>query len=280
MRVRYSVQKLRDLPVLTDRGAQIRLDDVAAIGISAGPPLLKSENARLSGWVYIDLHGRDLSSAVRDMQQAVAREVHLPPGYSISWSGQFEYLQRATAKLKIVVPATLVTIFVLLYLTFRRFSEAALIMATLPLALVGGFWLMFLLGYNMSIASAVGFIALGGVAVEIGVVMLIYLNQAVAARAAGHLNTEQDLVQAIVARAALRVRPIAMTVAVIIAGLLPIMWGSGTGSEIMRRIAAPMVGGMITAPLLSMLVVPAAYLLLRRRSLRELEHPEARIFLS
>ncbi len=278
--IRDSVQKLRDLPVLTNRGAQIRLGDVAAIGISDGPPMLKSENARLSGWVYIDLHGRDLSSAVRDMQQAVAREVRLPPGYSISWSGQFEYLQRATAKLRIVVPATLVIIFVLLYLTFRRFSEAALIMATLPLALVGGFWLMFLLGYNMSIAAAVGFIALGGVAAEIGVVMLIYLNQAVAARAAeGHLNTEQDLVQAVVAGAALRVRPIAMTVAVIIAGLLPIMWGSGTGSEIMRRIASPMVGGMITAPLLSMLVIPAGYLLLRRRSLQDLQ-PQRRIVVS
>jgi len=201
-----------------------------------------------------------LSSAVRDMQQAVARQVHLPAGYSLSWSGQFEFLERATARLKIVVPATLVIIFVLLYLTFRRFSEAALIMATLPFSLVGGFWLMFLLGYDMSIASAVGFIALAGVATEIGVVMVIYLDQAVAARAAhGRLNDEQDLIQAIIEGAALRVRPIAMTVAVIIAGLLPIMWGSGTGSEIMRRIASPMVGGMITAPLLSMLVIPAAY---------------------
>ena len=160
--MRDSVQKLRDLSVLTERGAQIRLGDVAAIRISDGPPMLKSENARLSGWVYIDLHGRDLSSAVREMQQAVAQTVKLPPGYSISWSGQFEYLERATARLKIVVPATLVIIFVLLYLTFRRFDEALLIMATLPFALVGGFWLMFLLGYNMSVASAVGFIALGG----------------------------------------------------------------------------------------------------------------------
>ena len=258
--LRDSVEKLRDLSMLTERGAQIRLGDVADISISNGPPMLKSENARLSSWVYIDLHGRALSSAVRDMQQAVARQVRLPAGYSLSWSGQFEFLERATARLKIVVPATLVIIFVLLYLTFRRFSEAALIMATLPFALVGGFWLMFLLGYNMSIASAVGFIALGGVAAEIGVVMVIYLDQAVAARAAqGRLNNEQDLIQAIIEGAALRVRPIAMTVAVIIAGLLPIMWGSGTGSEIMRRIASPMVGGMITAPLLSMLVIPAAY---------------------
>ncbi|MGH8262215.1 MAG: efflux RND transporter permease subunit [Steroidobacteraceae bacterium] len=265
--LRDSVAKLRDLPVLTERGAQIRLGDVAAIVVSDGPPMLKSENARLSGWVYIDLHGRDLSSAVREMQRAVARAVTLPPGYSISWSGQFEYLERATQKLKIVVPATLVIIFVLLYLIFRRFGDALLIMATLPFALVGGFWLIYLLGYNMSVAAAVGFIALGGVAAEIGVVMLVYLNHAVATRRAqGRLNEEADLVAAIVDGAALRVRPIAMTVAVIIAGLLPIMWGSGTGSEVMRRIAAPMVGGMITAPLLSMLVIPAAYLLALRRS--------------
>jgi len=266
--LRDSVQKLRELSVLTARGAQIRLGDVATVRISDGPPMLKSENARLSGWVYIDLHGRVLSSAVRDMQRAVAKEIRLPPGYSISWSGQFEYLERATAKLKIVVPATLVIIFVLLCLTFRRFGDALLIMATLPFALVGGFWLMSLLGYNMSIASAVGFIALGGVAAEIGVVMLVYLNQAVAARAASApLNDERERIAAIVEGAALRVRPIAMTVAVIIAGLLPIMWGSGTGSEVMRRIAAPMVGGMITAPLLSMLVIPAAYLLALRRRL-------------
>lgn len=266
--IRDSVQKLRDLPVVTERGAQIRLGDVADIGISDGPPMLKSENARLSSWVYIDLHGRALSSAVHEMQRAVARQVRLPAGYSISWSGQFEFLERATARLKVVVPATLVIIFVLLYLTFRRFSEAALIMATLPFALVGGFWLMFLLGYNMSIASAVGFIALGGIAAEIGVVMVLYLDQAVAARSAqGRLNDGQDLIGAIIEGAALRVRPIAMTVAVIIAGLLPIMWGSGTGSEIMRRIASPMVGGMITAPLLSMFVVPIVYMLVRRRQL-------------
>src|SRR5213082_2978859 len=266
--VRDSLQGLRDLPVLTERGAQIRLGDVASIGIADGPSMLKSENARLSGWVYVDVRGRPLSTAVRDMQRAVARQVTLPAGYSISWSGQFEYLERATQRLKIVVPATLAIIFVLLYLTFRRPSDAALIMATLPCALVGGFWLMFLLGYNMSIASAVGFIALGGVAAEIGVVMLVYLNQVLAARAAaGRLNGERDLVEAVIEGAALRVRPIAMTVAVIIAGLLPIMWGSGTGSEVMRRIAAPMLGGMITAPLISMFVVPAAYRLIRAKHL-------------
>jgi len=263
--IRDSLQKLRDLPVLTARGAQTRLGDVAEVRISDGPPMLKSEIARLSGWVYIDLHGRDLSSAVQQMQQAVSEQIKLPPGYSISWSGQFEYLKRATARLKIVVPATLMIIFVLLYLTFRRFGDALLIMATVPFALVGGFWLMYLLSYNMSVASAVGFIALGGVAAEIGVVMLVYLNQAVATRAGqGRLAAEHERIAAIVEGAALRVRPIAMTVAVIIAGLLPIMWGTGTGSEVMRRIASPMVGGMITAPLLSMLVIPAAYLLILR----------------
>ncbi len=263
--VRDSAEKIRELPVLTERGAQIRLGDVAAVTIADGPPMLKSENARLSGWVYIDLQGRDLSSAVRDMQAAVAKEIRLPAGYSMSWSGQFEFLERATAKLKIVVPATLLIILILLYLTFRRFDDALLIMATLPFALVGGFWLLFLLGYHMSIAAAVGFIALGGVAAEIGVVMLLYVNQAVFNRDdEDRLNSREDLAEAIIEGAALRMRPIAMTVAVIIAGLLPIMFGSGTGSEVMRRIAAPMIGGMITAPLLSMFVIPAAYLLLRR----------------
>jgi Cu(I)/Ag(I) efflux system membrane protein CusA/SilA len=263
--IRDSVEKIRNLPVLAERGAQIRLGDVAAISIADGPPMLKSENARLSGWVYIDLHGRDLGSAVREMQGRVASEVKLPAGYSIAWSGQFEYLERAAARLRLVVPATLLIIFVLLYLTFRSTSEAILIMGTLPFALVGGFWLMFLLGYHMSIASAVGFIALAGVAAEFGVVMLVYLRQAVEARqAAGPPLGFEDLKLAIDEGAVLRVRPKAMTVAVIIAGLLPIMFGSGTGSEVMRRIAAPMVGGMITAPLLSMFVIPAAYLLLHR----------------
>jgi Cu(I)/Ag(I) efflux system membrane protein CusA/SilA len=262
--VRDSVEKLRQLPVLTERGAQIRLGDIAAIQISDGPPMLKSENARLSGWVYIDIRGRALSSAVRDMQQAVTKEVKLPPGYSISWSGQFEFLERARARLKMVVPATLVIIFVLLYLTFQRLDEAFLIMATLPFALAGGIWLLWLLGHNVSVASAVGFIALAGVAAEFGVIMLLYLKQAWDARLAMGKQSDADLLEAIREGAVLRVRPKAMTVAVIIAGLVPIMVGTGAGSEVMQRIAAPMVGGMITAPLLSMFVVPAAYLLLRR----------------
>ncbi len=263
--IRDSVENLRQLPVLTARGAQISLGDVAKIRIKDGPPMLKSENARLSGWVYVDIRGRDLSSAVHDMQRAVAQEIKLPAGYSVSWSGQFEYLERATAKLKIVVPATLLIIFVLLYLTFQRVDEALLIMATLPFALAGGIWLLWALGYNLSVAGGVGFIALAGVSAEFGVIMLLYLKNAWEARLAEGRAGEADLLDAIREGAVLRVRPKAMTVAVIIAGLVPIMVGSGTGSEVMQRIAAPMVGGMITAPLLSMFVVPAVYYLLRRR---------------
>jgi Cu(I)/Ag(I) efflux system membrane protein CusA/SilA len=266
--VRDSLEKLRALPVLTESGAQIRLGDVAAIRIDDGPPMLKSENARLSGWVYVDVRGRDLRSAVEEMQQVVAKEVRLPAGYSVSWSGQFEYLERATAKLKVVVPATLAIIFVLLYLTFGRFDEAALIMATLPFALAGGAWLLWILGHHLSVASGVGFIALAGVSAEFGVIMLLYLKHAWEARVAAGTTSESDLVDAIREGAVMRVRPKAMTVAVIIAGLVPIMIGAGTGSEVMQRIAAPMVGGMITAPLLSMFVVPAVYLLLRRRQIR------------
>ncbi|AIY39465.1 Cobalt-zinc-cadmium resistance protein CzcA; Cation efflux system protein CusA [Collimonas arenae] len=266
--IRDSVENLRQLPLLTERGAQINLGDVAAIRINDGPPMLKSENARLSGWVYVDIRGRDLSSAVRDMQQAVARQVKLPAGYSIAWSGQFEYLERATEKLKVVVPATLLIIFVLLYLTFKRFDEAALIMATLPFALAGGIWLLWLLGHDLSVASGVGFIALAGVSAEFGVIMLLYLKHAWDERVSHGKTGEADLLDAIREGAVLRVRPKAMTVAVIIAGLVPIMLGAGTGSEVMKRIAAPMVGGMITAPLLSMFVVPVVYLLLRRRQLR------------
>jgi len=195
----------------------------------------------------------------------VAAKVKLAPGYSVSWSGQFEYLERAEARMKVVVPFTLAIIFVLLYLTFRRFDEALLIMVSVPFALVGGFWLMYLLGYSMSVATAVGFIALAGVAAEFGVVMLLYLRNAWDRRLAAGRDSNEDLREAIREGAVLRVRPKAMTVAVILAGLFPIMWGSGTGSEIMQRIAAPMVGGMITAPLLSMLVIPAAFELMRRR---------------
>ena len=262
--VRDSIERLRQLPVVTDRGARIVLSDVADIRITDGPPMLKSENGRLSGWVFVDIRDRDLRSAVVDMQRAVAQEVKVPAGYSVSWSGQFEFLERATAKLKVVVPFTLLVIFVLLYVIFRRLDEALLIMIVLPFALIGGFWLIYLLGHNLSIASAVGFIALAGVTAEFGVIMLLYLRNAWEERIAAGKMGASDLHDAIREGAVMRVRPKAMTVAVILAGLLPIMFGEGTGSEVMQRIAAPMVGGMITAPLLSMLVVPAAFLLMRR----------------
>jgi Cu(I)/Ag(I) efflux system membrane protein CusA/SilA len=266
--LRDSVEALRMLPIVTDRGAQLPLSAIAAVRVVEGPPMLKSENARLSGWVYVDVRGRDLVSVVRDAQAAVARNVKLPAGYSVSWSGQFEYLERAKARLAYVVPFTLLVIFVLLYLAFRRIDEALLIMLAVPFALVGGYWLLWCLGYSTSVGTAVGFIALSGVAAEFGVVMLLYLRHAWEARLArGEPATQETLRAAIEEGAVLRVRPKAMTVAVIMAGLLPIMLSAGTGAETMQRIAAPMVGGMITAPLLSMLVIPAAYLLLRGRGL-------------
>jgi Cu(I)/Ag(I) efflux system membrane protein CusA/SilA len=230
--------------------------------------MLKTENARPSGWVYIDARDRDLASIVADLQAAVAHRVRLKTGMSLTYSGQFEYLQRANARLELVVPATLVIIFVLLYVTFRRIDEAALIMGTLPFALTGGIWFLYLKGFNLSVATAVGFIALAGVAAEFGVIMLLYLKHAIAQRMSSDGNLTPDaLEEAIRAGAVLRVRPKAMTVAVITAGLLPIFWGSGAGSEVMTRIAAPMIGGMATAPLLSMLLIPAAYRLMRARKL-------------
>jgi Cu(I)/Ag(I) efflux system membrane protein CusA/SilA len=261
---RDDVGKLRELPIVMASGATVPLGAVARVEVADGPPMLRSENARLSGWVYVDVRDRDLGSFVDEARQRVAAEVAIPPGYSVSWSGQFEYLARAMERMKVVVPMTLAVIFLLLYLIFRRAGEALLIMGTLPFALGGGLWLLFLLGHDLSVASAVGFIALAGVAAEFGVVMLIYLEHATA-RSGGRLEHLRD---AVIEGAVLRVRPKAMTVAVIVAGLMPIMVGGGTGSEVMKRIAAPMVGGMVTAPLLSMLVLPAAYFLLQRGRLR------------
>ncbi|MDC7810182.1 efflux RND transporter permease subunit [Sphingomonas koreensis] len=264
--LRDSPEALRALPVLTPSGQQITLGTVARIAISDGPPMLKTENGRPSTWVYVDVRARDLASVVQDLKTAVGRRVTLAPGGSIVWSGQFEYLERALDRLMIVVPATLAIIFLLLYLIFRRLDEAALIMLTLPFALAGGFWLLWLLGYHQSVATGVGFIALAGVAAEFGVVMLIYLKSALAERGP-HPGTD-EIAAAVREGALLRVRPKAMTVAVIIAGLLPILVGSGAGSEVMRRIAAPMVGGMLTAPLLSMFVIPAAWMLMRQRRVK------------
>jgi Cu(I)/Ag(I) efflux system membrane protein CusA/SilA len=259
---RDSIAALQALPIVTEAGQSITLGTVAAVRVSEGPPMIKSENGRPSGWIYIDSRGRDLASVVKDLQRAVARDVKLEPGLSISYAGQFEYLERARARLSVVVPVTLVVILLLLYLAFNRLDEALLIMATLPFALVGGVWLLYVLGQQVSVASAVGFIALAGVAAEFGVVMLLYLKQALQAN--GVPRTHEVVVEAIREGALLRLRPKSMTVAVLIAGLMPILLGSGTGSEVMSRVAAPIIGGMLTAPLLSMFVLPAAYLLLHR----------------
>jgi Cu(I)/Ag(I) efflux system membrane protein CusA/SilA len=265
---RDSVQDLRDLPLVTARGETLTLGSLATVNISDGPPMIKSENARPNGWIYVDIRDRDLGGYVADAKQAVAEQVRLPPGYSVAWSGQFEYLERAAQRLQIVVPFTLAIIFLLLFLTFRSVASALLILATLPFALAGGFWLIYALGHHLSVASAVGFIALAGVAAEFGVIMLLYLDRAIRDRAArGQMQTVDDLHAALIEGAVLRVRPKAMTVAVIVAGLVPLFIGAGAGSEVMQRIAAPMIGGMLTAPLLSMLVLPAAYRLWHGRRL-------------
>jgi Cu(I)/Ag(I) efflux system membrane protein CusA/SilA len=267
---RDSVVALRQLPVLAANGAQLTLGQIADITLSAGPPMLKSEDGQLVTYVYVDTDGRDLGVVVTDLQRAVAQQVTLPPSITVAWSGQFEYLASAMERLKIVVPIALVIIFGLIYAVFRRASEALLIMLSVPLALVGGLWLIWLLGHAVSVATMIGFISLAGVAAEFGVVMLLYLLHAWEQQLA--LSPQAgpaELDNAIRDGAVQRVRPKAMTVAVILAGLFPMLLGHGAGSEIMQRIAAPMVGGMLTAPLLSMLVIPAAFRLLVLRRLRK-----------
>ncbi|ADU64794.1 heavy metal efflux pump, CzcA family [Desulfurispirillum indicum S5] len=271
--LRDSLERLQQLPLATPSGAWVALEQVARVEITDGPPMIRSENARLSGWTYVDIQGRDLGGYVAEARDAVNRFIELPAGYSISWSGQYEYMERANERLKVVVPLTLAIIMLLLYLSFGRVGEALLIMATLPLSLVGGFWLLHLLDYNLSIAVSVGFIALAGVAAETGVVMLVYLDQALRARqknatSEGRRVSLNELREAVIEGALLRVRPKVMTVATIIIGLLPIMLSTGTGSEVMRRIAAPMVGGMVSATVLTLVVLPAAYYLWKRIQLK------------
>jgi Cu(I)/Ag(I) efflux system membrane protein CusA/SilA len=267
--VRDSLENIRDLPVVTPTGARIRLADVARIDIEDGPPMIKSENAKPTGYIFIDIEGVDIGSYVGESQQYLQENLKLPSGYSLNWSGQYEYMERAKERLTLVIPFTLLIILLLLYLTFRNLAEPLLILASLPFSLVGGVWFTWWLGHDVSVATGIGFIALAGVAAEFGVIMLIYLDQAVSkARASGALNSVADLRIAVHEGAVLRVRPKAMTVAVIVAGLVPLFIGHGTGSEVMQRIAAPMVGGMLTAPLLSMVVLPAAYLLWQRWKLR------------
>ena len=270
---RDSLQALRDLPLVTPTGANVTLADVARVEIADGPGMIRSENARPSGWVFIDMQGRDLGGYVRDAKLQIAQDLELPPGYSLGWSGQYEYLERALSRLGVVVPLTLSIIVLLLYLNFRNGRDVLLILGALPFALVGGVWLLYLLDYDLSIAAAVGFIALAGVAAETGVVMVMYLEHAWVERrrlaeAAGRAPNRQDLRDAIVEGALLRLRPKLMTVITIIVGLLPIMWGSGTGSEVMRRIAAPMLGGMVSATVLTLIIIPAIYLLMNGRGLR------------
>jgi len=269
--IRDSIEKLRNLPVVTPSGSRIALGEVASVKVEDGPAVIKSENARPNGWTFVDIEGRDLGSYVAEAQRVVAAQVKLPPGYSIAWSGQYEYMVRAKERLSAVVPVTLGIIVLLLYLNFRNFAEVALIMGTLPMALIGGFWLLYLLDYNMSVAVGVGFIALAGVSVEIGVIMLVYLNQALQvhidkARQQKRSVTVDELRMAVEEGALLRVRPIMMTVATIIAGLLPIMLGGGTGSEVMRRIAAPMVGGMVSATILTLVVLPSVFFLMKYKT--------------
>ena len=268
---RDSPERLRQLPILTPMKQQITLADVAKVTVSLGPSMLKTENARPSGWIYIDTRDRDMLSVVKDLKQAIADHVQLTPGTSVTFSGQFEYLERANQKLKLMVPMTLMIIFMLLYLAFRRVDEALLIITSVPFALVGGIWFLYGMGYHLSVATGTGFIALAGVAAEFGVVMLMYLRHAIEAEPAlenPRTFSVAKLDAALYHGAVLRVRPKAMTVAVIIAGLLPILWGSGAGSEVMSRIAAPMIGGMITAPLLSLFIIPAAYKLMWLRKHR------------
>ena len=270
---RDSLETLKELPVVTPAGGQIPLSAVANLTIEDGPPLIKSENARLNGWIYVDIAGVDLGTYVQEAQQAVNEQLDLPAGYSINWSGQYEYMERAKERLATVIPVTLVIIVLLLFLNFKNMTEVLIILGTLPTALVGGIWLLYLLDYHISVAVGVGFIALAGVAVEIGVVMLVYLKQALAseklkARQEQRPLVSRDLAAAVTNGALMRVRPIMMTVAAIIAGLLPIMLGSGTGSEVMRRIAAPMVGGMVSATVLTLALIPAVFLLWQKQLLK------------
>jgi Cu(I)/Ag(I) efflux system membrane protein CusA/SilA len=265
--LRDSVEKLKTLPIVTEGGATVPLGTVADITITDGPPMIKSENARPNVWVYVDIQGRDLGGFVSEAKAILDKELQLPAGYSLNWSGQFEYFERASKRLSYVVPMTLGIVFIMLFLAFKRIGPAVLILFSLPFALVGAIWFLYLLKFHFSIASGVGMIALAGLAAEFGIIMLVYLDEALDRyRKAGKLNTLEDWHAALIEGAVLRVRPKAMTVAVILAGLIPILIGTGTGSEAMSRIAAPMVGGMLTAPLLSLFVLPAAYMLLRRKN--------------
>jgi Cu(I)/Ag(I) efflux system membrane protein CusA/SilA len=259
--LRDSPEKLRRILVPTPSGAQVPITQLADIRISKGPPAIKSENARKNAWIYVDISGIDVGTYVKKARRIISEKITLPPGYSMVWSGQYEYMVRAQKRLMLVVPLTLIIIFLLLYFNFKNITESLIVMMAVPFSLTGGLWLMYILGYNMSVAVGVGFIALAGVATEIGVVLLIYLDIAYRKFKAhyGEKFNRQHLKEAIEEGSALRVRPIMMTAVAIMAGLMPIMWSHGTGSQVMKRIATPMVGGMVTATILTLVVVPAIY---------------------
>jgi len=262
--LRDNLPALRRVLVPTPTGAQVPLSQLAELRLRKGPPAIKSENARLNAWIYIDLEGIDVGTYVAHARQTLADKIELPPGYTLAWSGQYEYMARAAKRLQVVVPVAIGLIFLLLYLNFRRLSDTLIVMLTLPFSLAGGVWLLWLLDYDLSVAVGVGFIALAGVAAEIGVVLLVFVEQAVKRfESEGRLKTRADLERAVFEGKVLRVRPIVMTVTAILAGLLPIMWGGGAGSQAMRRIAAPMVGGTISATLLTLVVIPALFTLVR-----------------
>jgi Cu(I)/Ag(I) efflux system membrane protein CusA/SilA len=262
--LRDSIPKLERVLIATPSGAQIPMAQVAAIRIRQGPPVIKSENSRMSAWIYVDLAGIDIATYVKNARKVIAREVKLPPGYNIVWSGQYEYMERANKRLAVVVPITLLIIFLLLYFNFKNVTEAIIVMLSLPFAIIGGIWFIYLLGYNMSIAVGVGFIALAGVSAEIGVLVLIYIDHAYEKRLLeGRMNNREDLYDAFIEGTSERVRPIMMTVTAIIAGLLPLFWGHGAGADTMRRIAAPMIGGMVSSTILTLIVIPAIYAALK-----------------
>ncbi|WP_166368288.1 efflux RND transporter permease subunit [Psychromonas sp. SA13A] len=271
---RDSVSALKSLPIITPSKMTISLNDVARVYIESGAPMIKTENARLNGWIFVDIEDRDLGSYVNEARDIVNEQINLPAGYSLAWSGQYEYMEKANARLAKVIPITILIIVILLYLAFRRVGEVLLILSTLPFALMGGIWLMFILGFNFSIAVGVGFIALAGVSIEIGVIMLLYLNQSLAAKKSQRIEqfSLDDLKEAVMEGAGLRVRPVMMTVATVVIGLVPIMISDGTGSEVMQRIATPMIGGMVSAIILTLLILPAVYLQWKKVSMRKQLH--------
>ncbi len=268
--LRDDISELRRILIPTPTGAQIPITQIAKITIKKGPPAIKSENARLNAWIYVDLKGVDVGTYVKRAQKILNAQIEIPAGYSLIWSGQYEYMQRANARLKVVVPITLVVIFLLLYFNFKNITESLIVMLSLPFSMVGGIWFIYLLDYNMSVAVGVGFIALAGVAASTGVVVLIYLDHAYEdSYNKGTMNTIMDLYAAIIKGAAERVRPKMMTVLSTILGLIPIMWGTGTGSQVMKRIAAPMIGGMVTATILTLIVIPAIYAMWKEQVMKK-----------